>query len=188
MVKACFLDRDGVINFDTAYVHRWEEFDFVPGAVQAMRLLKGAGFCLIVVTNQSGIARGRYTEEQYQLLTSQLIEYLRRQDVELTAVYHCPHHPAGVVKKYAIDCSCRKPQPGMLLKAAEEHGIDLQCSFLVGDKPSDIEAARKAGVGRAYLVNSDNSEYMNAGVGADGVFEDLAHCVDSVLLCPQEKV
>jgi rfaE bifunctional protein nucleotidyltransferase chain/domain len=179
--KAVFLDRDGVINLDRAYVHEWDAFEFVPGAVAAMRRLHEAGYALIVVTNQSGLARGMYTEAQYQVLTQRMCETLAQAGVEVTAVYHCPHHPKGKIPELAIECDCRKPEPGMILRAAQEHGLSLANSFLVGDKPSDIEAARAAGVGRAYIVRSDNVESTEGLAGADASYVDLAACVEAVL-------
>ncbi|MDM4772072.1 D-glycero-beta-D-manno-heptose 1,7-bisphosphate 7-phosphatase [Solimonas sp. SE-A11] len=173
-MKAAFLDRDGVINVDSGYVYRWEDFAFLPGAVGAMRRLAAAGYALVVVTNQSGIARGMYTEPQYQALTAQLRQALAAEGVALAAVYHCPHLPGGSVAAYARDCDCRKPAPGMLLRAQQELGIDMAASLMVGDKPSDIEAARAAGVGRAYLVG-------RAQTPADGHFADLAACVDALV-------
>lgn len=179
--KAAFLDRDGVINLDRAYVHRWEEFEFVPGAVDAMRRLREAGYVLIVVTNQSGLARGMYTEAQFQELTRRMREALAAAGADVEAVYHCPHHPKGKVPELAIDCDCRKPEPGMILQAAREHGLSLADSFMVGDKPSDIEAARAAGLGRAYIVQSDNEESTDGLAGADAAYADLAACVDALL-------
>lgn len=176
--KAVFLDRDGVINKDKAYVHRWEDFEFMPGAIEGMTLLQEAGFSLIIVTNQSGLARGYYTEAQYQALTVSFREELARQGVKLEGVYHCPHHPKGTVQKLSIDCDCRKPAPGMLLKAARELGLSLPESILIGDKASDIECARAAGVGRAYLVQSDNPESGAADYSiADGHYASLLDCV-----------
>jgi len=183
--KAAFLDRDGVINLDRAYVHQWDEFEFVPGAVDAMRRLREAGYVLIVVTNQSGLARGMYTEDQFQALTTHMRAALKEAGAEVEAVYHCPHHPKGTVPGLAVDCDCRKPEPGMILRAAREHGLSLADSFMVGDKPSDIEAARAAGVGRAYIVQSDNAESVDVGTdglaGADAAHADLAACVDALL-------
>ena len=179
--KAAFLDRDGVINLDRAYVHKWEEFEFVPGAVEAMRRLKQAGYALVVVTNQSGLARGMYTEVQYQALTVRMREALAEAGAEVDAVYHCPHHPKGSVSELAVDCDCRKPAPGMILRGARELGLSLLDSILIGDKPSDIEAARAAGVGRAFLVQSDNEESTNDLGGADAAYADLRACVDAVL-------
>ena len=174
--KAAFLDRDGVINKDKAYVHRWEDFEFVPGAIQGMRRLQDAGYALVIVTNQSGLARGYYTETQYQQLTEALHQELAGHGVKLDGVYHCPHHPKGTVPALSIDCDCRKPAPGMVLQAARELGLSLPESLLIGDKPSDIEAARAAGIGRAYLVASDNPESGAVAVQADGHFASLLDC------------
>lgn len=179
--KAAFLDRDGVINLDRAYVHQWDEFEFVPGAVDAMRRLREAGYALIVVTNQSGLARGMYTEAQFQELTRHMREALAAAGAEVEAVYHCPHHPKGKVPELAVDCDCRKPEPGMILRAVREHGLSLEQSFMVGDKPSDIEAARAAGLGHAYIVQSDNEESTDGLAGADAAYADLASCVDALL-------
>lgn len=179
--KAAFLDRDGVINLDRAYVHQWDEFEFVPGAVDAMRRLREAGYVLIVVTNQSGLARGMYTEAQFQELTRRMREALAAAGADVEAVYHCPHHPRGKVPELAVDCDCRKPEPGMILQAVREHGLSLEHSFLVGDKPSDIEAARAAGLGHAYIVQSDNEESTDGLAGADAAYADLAACVNALL-------
>lgn len=179
--KAAFLDRDGVINLDRAYVSRWEDFEFVPGAVDAMRRLKKAGYALVVVTNQSGIARGYYSEAQYQALTAAMQQALLDAGTAVDAVYHCPHHPKGKVAELAIDCDCRKPAPGMILRAAKDLNLSLADSILVGDKPSDIEAARAAGVERAYIVQSDNAESTTGLAGADAAHADLQSCVAALL-------
>lgn len=179
--KAAFLDRDGVINLDRAYVHRWDEFEFVPGAVEAMRRLREAGYTLVVVTNQSGLARGMYTEAQYQALTAQMRQALAEAGAEVAGVYHCPHHPKGKVPELAVDCDCRKPEPGMILQAAKDLGLSLADSIMVGDKPSDIRAARAAGVGKAYIVSSDNEESTGDLAGADAAYADLRSCVDALL-------
>ncbi len=179
--KAAFLDRDGVINLDRAYVHRWDEFEFVPGAIDAMRRLKQAGYVLVVVTNQSGLARGYYTEDQYQALTLAMKQALADAGAAVDAVYHCPHHPKGSVAGLDIDCDCRKPAPGMILRAARELKLSLAESILIGDKPSDIEAARAAGVGRAYIVQSDNVESSAGLSGADSAHADLQACVAALL-------
>jgi rfaE bifunctional protein nucleotidyltransferase chain/domain len=154
--KAAFLDRDGVINRDDGYVYRWEDFKFMPGAIEGMRLLMEAGYAIVIVTNQSGLARGYYSREQYQQLNVAIQQYLEDHGVKLAGVYHCPHHPDGVVPALSIDCQCRKPAPGMILQAASELAINLKASLLIGDKSSDIKAAIAAGIGSSYLVKSNN--------------------------------
>jgi D-glycero-D-manno-heptose 1,7-bisphosphate phosphatase len=111
-----------------------------------------------------------YTEVQYQALTVRMCEALAEAGAEMDAVYHCPHHPKGSVSELAVDCDCRKPAPGMILRGARELGLSLLDSILIGDKPSDIEAARAAGVGRAFLVQSDNEESTNDLGGADAAY------------------
>jgi len=180
--RAAFLDRDGVVNRDIGYLHRWEEFEFLPGVLAAMRRLHQAGYALVIVTNQSGIARGYYTEADYQALTAKLREALHAAGCPVAGIYHCPHHPSGKVAALAIECDCRKPQPGMLLQAARELHISLADSIIVGDKLADAQAGRAAEVGQVYLVRSGQSLEAGAEAAADGVFDDLAACVDAVLL------
>ena len=152
--RVAFLDRDGVVNRDLGYVHRREQFEFLPGAIFGMRQLVRAGFALIVVTNQSGIARGYYDTGAFNWLTAWMEKELAQAGAPLLAVYHCPHHPDGVIPSLAIHCHCRKPEPGMLLRARDEHGINMADSIMVGDKTSDIRAGKAAGVGRNYLLAS----------------------------------
>lgn len=174
--KAAFLDRDGVINKDKGYVSLWDDFEFLTGAIEGMRLLQEAGYALVVVTNQSGLARGFYTQTQYQSLTHQMSATLKREGVQLAGVYHCPHHPKGVVPELSIRCDCRKPAAGLLVQAARELNLSLQDSLLIGDKPSDIQAARAAGVSKAYAVSSDNPEIGAEPLQADGYFDGLLAC------------
>jgi D-glycero-D-manno-heptose 1,7-bisphosphate phosphatase len=149
---AVFLDRDGVLNEDRGYVHRWEDFSFLPGAIDALRQLQQKGYLLVVITNQSAVARGLCAEADVLALHERMRAFLRERGIELAGIYHCPHHPQGSVSDYAIACSCRKPEPGMILRAAQAHGIDLSRSLLVGDKISDLEAGRAAGIPSLYLV------------------------------------
>lgn len=152
--RAAFLDRDGVLNVDHGYVFRQPDFQWLPGAIDALVLLQQAGFALAVVTNQSGVARGFYTLADVEKLHAHLQTELLAAGVHLAGIYSCPHHPDGVVGAYRMQCTCRKPMPGMIEQAAREHGLDLAASCLFGDKPSDIEAGRRAGVGRCWLIGS----------------------------------
>jgi D-glycero-D-manno-heptose 1,7-bisphosphate phosphatase len=177
--KAAFLDRDGVINADRAYLHRPEDFDILPGVLPALRLLAEQDHALIVVTNQSGIARGFFDELAYDRLCDHMRNLLASESIHLDAIYHCPHHPEASVARYRLACDCRKPAPGLLRRAADELVIDLAGSLLVGDKPSDIAAGRAAGVGRCYLVGSTEAGEQ---AGADAAFPDLLRCVRAVCL------
>src|SRR3989344_3275584 len=121
------------------------------------------------------------SSSSFQELTRRMREALAAAGAEVEAVYHCPHHPKGQVPELAVDCDCRKPEPGMILQAVREHGLSLSQSFMVGDKPSDIEAARAACLGHAYIVQSDNAESTDGLAGADAAYADLAACVDALL-------
>lgn len=147
---AAFFDRDGVLNHDRGYVHRVEDFVWIDGAREAIALLSSAGYLTVMVTNQSGIARGYYDEAALHRLHAHLLSDLAHVGATLDAWYFCPHLPDATVAEYRVDCPCRKPRPGMLLRAAEEHAIDLPSSLLFGDKESDLEAARAAGA-RGFL-------------------------------------
>lgn len=157
-LRAAFLDRDGVINHDRGYVHRREDFEFLPGAINGMRRLVHAGFALIVVTNQSGIARGYYDVADFEALTAWMQEELAQAGAPVLSVYHCPHHPKGIVPGLKGVCSCRKPAPGMLLRAQDEHHIDMGRSILIGDKDSDITAGKAAGVGLCMRIASHSQD------------------------------
>ena len=170
---AAFLDRDGVINEELGHVHRVADFHLLPGAIKAMQGLADAGLVLVVVTNQAGIARGLYTEADYQRLTTHLREQLAHAGVMLAGTYHCPHHPQAVLPALRRDCACRKPRPGMLHRAAAELSLDLKHSLMVGDKPSDVLAGRAAGVGSNVLVRSGHALTAADAQAADGCFDDL---------------
>ena len=181
MKPAVFLDRDGVINRDHGYVHRWEDFEFLPGVLEAASRLAAGGWTLVVVTNQSGIARGYYTEEAYRALTQRMTDVFAQHGAPVAAVYHCPHHPAGRIAGLAVECDCRKPAPGLFLRARDELGLSLPDSVMIGDKPSDVSAARAAGVGRVFLIRSGRTGLVDGDTGADGVFDGLAECVNHLL-------
>ena len=157
-VKAAFLDRDGVINVDYAYVHRRENFHFIPGALEGAAELVRKGYQPVIVTNQSGIGRGKYSIEDFRELSFWLAGVFERHNAPLSAVYFCPHHPTHAFAPYLKDCDCRGPNPGMLFQAAQDLNIDLTQSVLIGDKPSDIQAAKAAGLSEAVLVQSDGTK------------------------------
>jgi D-glycero-D-manno-heptose 1,7-bisphosphate phosphatase len=153
--RAAFLDRDGVINIDRGYVFRREDFQFVAGALEGARRLHELGFLLVVTSNQSGIGRGLYTEDQFHGLTTWMRSEFRAAGAPLAGVYFCPHHPTAALGEYRRTCQCRKPAPGMLLDAERELGIDLASSVMFGDKASDLKAARAAGVLVRVLLGTD---------------------------------
>lgn len=151
MIKVAFLDRDGVINEDHGYVHRIEDFTFTRGCFETLQELQARDYQLIIITNQSGIGCGYYSENDYQRLTTWYLKQLKQQGINILDVFYCPHAPQA-------ECSCRKPQPGMLLQAQQKYPeLDLSNAFMVGDKLSDLEAADRAGVGSLYLISSDST-------------------------------
>ena len=142
-----FLDRDGVINVDKGYVARIEEFEFVPGIFELCRDAQRLGFTPIVVTNQAGIGRGLYSEQDFHILTEWMLAEFRARGAGIGRVYYCPDHPTAGIGRYRRDSPDRKPNPGMLLRARDDFGLDLSRSVMIGDKDSDITAGRAAGVG-----------------------------------------
>ena len=179
--RAAFIDRDGVLNVEHGFVHRIEDFVLLPGALAALAALQAAGYRRVVVTNQSGIARGLYTEADFERLMSEVRGRLRAEGVSVDAVEYCPHLPDAPLEQYRRACACRKPEPGMLLKAIRTLDIDPASSFLVGDRISDVQAGRAAGVGRCFLVRSGYALSADAIAAADAVYDDLLGCVTDVL-------
>ncbi len=178
---AAFIDRDGVINRDHGYVSRWEDFEFIPGVEAAMARLQQLGFAIVVVTNQSGIGRGYYDEAAFKALTAQMTDTLGARGVDVTGVYFCPHHPTKALGDYLKDCDCRKPAPGLLLRAAHDHQLALDQSIMIGDKLSDIEAGRAAGVARCYQVTDGASHGCAIRVAS------LAEAADQEAARPQNS-
>lgn len=156
MNKAVFLDRDGVINVDKGYVHKVEDFEFVDGIFELCEFFQRNGYLIIVITNQAGIARGYYTEEDFLKLTDWMLKEFKIRGIDIAKVYYCPHHP-----DFTGPCFCRKPQPGLILKAKDEFDIDLSNSFLIGDKESDIMAGLNAGVGNIIFLSDFESDDIN---------------------------
>lgn len=169
--RAVFLDRDGVINIEKSYLHRIEDFEFLPGVPQALRLLKEAGFLLVVVTNQSGVARGYYSLEAVHELHRHLQNELAVAGTAIDGFYICPHHPEHGPPDSAGECNCRKPLPGMIEQAIADFRIDPARSYLVGDKLSDIEAGRAVGC-RSLLVRTGYGAAAESAVPRDVIIVD----------------
>ncbi|SHI56630.1 D-alpha,beta-D-heptose 1,7-bisphosphate phosphatase [Malonomonas rubra DSM 5091] len=155
--RAVFLDRDGTINVEKDYLIDPAEFEFIPGVPEALQKLQQAGFLLVVVSNQSGVARGYFGLDDVDRLHAHMKVLLKEYGVVLAGVYICPHHPTSGVGKYKIECDCRKGEPGMLLQAARELDIDLPKSFMVGDKDADFQAGSAAGCS-SILVRTGHGE------------------------------
>lgn len=166
MKRAVFLDRDGVITQDPPhYAHKPEQLKLVPGAAEAMRSLNEKGLAVVVITNQSGVARGYYTEEDVAIYNKALEEELLKGNARVDAMYYCPHHPDFGDSKYKINCDCRKPNPGLLLLAAKELDIDLERSFVVGDKLSDIMAGKSVGCAAILVLTGHGKEELDKSKG-----------------------
>jgi len=155
--RALFLDRDGIVNEEVGYLHRPEDVRWVEGIAPLCRTAQTLGYKLIVVTNQSGIARGLYSEAEFHTLMDWMRAELEREDVHLDGVYFCPYHPHHGIGEYKREHEDRKPGPGMLLRAAREHDLDLSRSILIGDRCSDITAANSAGLQQAFLLRGTES-------------------------------
>jgi D-glycero-D-manno-heptose 1,7-bisphosphate phosphatase len=149
MKRALFLDRDGVINKEVNYLYKIEDFEFIDGVFETCQFFQDKDYAIVIITNQAGIARGIYSEDDYLTLTSWLLEQFREEGVLISRVYHCPHHP-----EFGSECHCRKPEPQMLYDAERDLGIDLKNSILVGDKNSDILAGINAGIKNNYLIST----------------------------------
>ena len=154
MNKALFLDRDGVINVDSAYVHEPKEFIFVEGIFDLCHFFVKQDYRLFIITNQAGIGRGFYTEQDFKKLMLWVADEFSKRDLKIEKSYYCPHHPTAGIGKYKTQCYCRKPESGMILTAAKDYNLTLNESLLIGDKMSDIDAGKRAGLKKNYLIKS----------------------------------
>ena len=152
MNKAVFFDRDGTLNVDAAYLYEFEKFKWIDGAIEAVKYCNDNGYLAIVVTNQSGVARGYFTENDVIELHKKVNEELGKVGAHIDDFFYCPHHPEGVVEKYKIHCNCRKPKSGMIEEACQKYNIDKSKSLMIGDMLRDVECAENAGV-RGVLFN-----------------------------------
>ncbi len=156
MNKAVFLDRDGTINVEKNYLYRIEDFEFLPGVLEGLRRFKEAGYLLIIVTNQSGIGRGYYTEKQYKELETWMCDQLEKYGAAIDGIYYCPHLPDAKVEQYRKECNCRKPQKGMFETAIKEYDIDVSKSIAIGDKLRDLTLCEN-GVTTGFLVYAEET-------------------------------
>ena len=145
-LKAAFFDRDGVLNVDKSYLYKIEDLEWIDGAKEALAYLTEKGYTIFVVTNQSGIARGYYTVTDMEKLHEFMAQQVAAAGGKIEKFYYCPHLPEGKVAEYAVECDCRKPKPGLILRAFAEYDIDKNAAFLIGDKPRDVESAEAAGI------------------------------------------
>ena len=180
IVSAVFLDRDGVINQDLGYVGKWADFQFCSGALDALKVLSDTKVHIIIVTNQSGIARGYYTEEEYNALTKKMLFVMENYGVNISSVYHCPHHVEGNIAKYAVTCGCRKPRPGMILKGLETFSIKAENAIMIGDKDSDELASKAANLNFFYI----NTKIRNQ---SPDCFYSLSECIEFISNSPKYK-
>jgi D-glycero-D-manno-heptose 1,7-bisphosphate phosphatase len=149
-IKTIFLDRDGVINKEINYLYKIEDFEFINGVFESCQYLESLNYKIIITTNQSGISRGYYTESGFQKITKWMLSQFNNNNIDILDVIHCPHLPSDF-------CDCRKPKPGMLLSAKTKHNIDMENSWMIGDKESDIQAANNAGIINTIIVKSGHT-------------------------------
>lgn len=148
MIKAVFLDRDGVINYDKNYVCKVQDFSFMPNVFEVLKGFMNLGYALFIITNQSGIGRGYYSLDEFLKLNAWMLDELAKHEIIINKVYYCPHAPE-------MNCPCRKPKPGMILQAKDEFDVDLSASILIGDKPSDMQAGKAAGIKKCYKIDEN---------------------------------
>jgi D-glycero-D-manno-heptose 1,7-bisphosphate phosphatase len=166
-IKTIFLDRDGVINKEINYLHKIEDFEFINGVFETCQYLISLDYKIIIITNQSGISRGYYTETDYRIINNWMLIQFKKNDINILDVFHCPHLPNS-------NCNCRKPKPGMLLEAKYKYDIDMQKSWLIGDKEIDIIAANRADITNTILVKSGhkiNEANSNAKHILDSIYQ-----------------
>ena len=187
MKKAIFLDRDGTLNVDVGYLHQLKDLELFPFAVDALRLLKRAGFELIIVTNQSGMARGLIAPGFVEICHHEMRRRLQAGGTDLDALYYCPHHPGGSVPELSIDCRCRKPLPGMIDDAVRDRGVDPTASWVIGDKWLDVNLGHAVGA-RSILVRTgwgeEQEQQRPAGQKVEAVCDNLMHAVSVILSQP----
>ena len=185
MEKVIFLDRDGTLNVEVNYLHRKEDLVLLPGVPEALKAFKDQGYKLVVITNQAGVARGYYTEEDVKELHRYMNELLAGQGAGIDAFYYCPHHPEHGIGKYKIPCHCRKPETGMFEMAEQDVEVDKASSWMIGDKLIDIEAGRNYGVrtvlvGTGYGAGVHDEQKKKGDFPYDLYADDLLEAYDEI--------
>ena len=180
--KAVFLDRDGTIIEDTGYISSLQGVHFIPGSIEAIRQLNEAGYKVIVITNQSGIARNFFSEDMLQAIDKFIHKQVLIGGGHIDAFYYCPHHPEHGVYPYRRECDCRKPEPGLIKRGAREHHVDLNRSFMIGDHSCDIEAGQRAGLRTIFVTTGHGKkEQTKIKKQPDHIAANLAGAVQWVI-------
>lgn len=192
MNKAVFLDKDGTLIKNVPYNVDTEKIEILPQVIGGLKLLQKAGYLLIIVSNQSGIARGYFTEEDLKKAFDHLEELFMNEGLKVEGIYYCPHHLEGKIEKFTRDCNCRKPLTGMFEQAAKEHDIDLSSSWMIGDILDDVEAGHNAGMKTVLINNGNETEWlMNAerkpDVTAETLHEAAHYIVNQTLQREEQK-
>ena len=185
MNRAVFLDRDGVITKEPPYyAHKIDQLELIPKSAEAIRLLNESGFKVIVVSNQSGVARGYYQEKDIKIYNDEMKKKLEEKGAYIDAIYYCPHYSEATIEKYKIDCECRKPKPGMLKQAEKDLNLNLKRSFLIGDKISDIEAGYRAGCKTILVLtgqgNDELKKISKMNIKPNYILKDLYTAIQTI--------
>ncbi|MFZ1420274.1 MAG: HAD family hydrolase [Leptotrichiaceae bacterium] len=170
MEKYIFLDRDGTINVEKHYLHKIEDFEYENGVLEALEGLQKLGYKFIIVTNQAGIAKGYYTERDYLILEEFIEKDLLKKGIIIQKTYQCPHHPQGKIP-YNVNCECRKPKTGMFIKAIEEFNIDIENSYMVGDRFTDLKPADELGIYPVLIKTGYGEDQLDALIQSDKTIE-----------------
>lgn len=161
---AAFLDRDGTINIDKGYLYKIDDFEYIEGTLEGLKILQDKGYMLVIITNQSGIARGYYSEDEFRALNEWMLYDLKEKGIEIAGIYFCPHHPKAKISKYRIECKCRKPGTMLYWRAQQELGIDLDRSIAIGDRERDLCICNESTV-KGYLIG--NTSLINIAKGVE---------------------
>lgn len=181
MTKMIFLDRDGTVTIDGDHIHKISDLKFLSGAVEGLRKLQNAGYTFIIITNQAGIGRGLYSEEEYFAFRNEMHKKLREEGILIAAEYFCPHHPEKGIGKYKIECNCRKPKIGMLEQAAKDFNLNLNECWMIGDQTWDIDAGKNAGCKTIHVLTG---EEINPIVYANFVAKNLVEAANYIINNP----